>query len=292
MDALRNGNFNSSEIVALTDLGQRDMTPEELAARPKTGEGSRTKTAPERDGFGDKAMTFIHECNMERRLNKSVSTEATARALSWGRLLEVYLHSKLGTNYEYFSDVTHQHPAISYWVGTADFKNHKVTDSRPTAKAIVDSKCPWTPKSFCQLVDPWYAGKRGMEYWDAIRNGWTDSKGDRHKKHDDAEKYFWQITSNSCIYNCTDGELIVYMPYKSDLDDIRTLASKMGADSEFFWIWNQTDDQLPHLVNDGYYKDINIFRFEIPVETKIFLHKRVVLAGKKLIEYQPIAIPA
>jgi hypothetical protein len=279
MDSIRNGNFNSSEIVALTSLGERAMTEKELAARPKTGKGSQTKFIEDDQLFGDPAATFITECNMERRLKRSLSDEVDSNPLLWGKLLERIVHAKLGTNYEYFSDQTRVHPEISSWVGTADFFNHKV-------KAIVDSKCPWTLKSFCALVDPWYAGKRDMEYWDALINGWTDGQGMFRKPHTDAKKYFYQIVSNACIYGANVGELIVFMPYQSELQLIREFAASFGGgnvENDFYKFSTRPDNKLPHLIDGGHYKNLNVFRFEIPFLEKQFLTKRVKLAQEKLI---------
>jgi hypothetical protein len=276
MDSIRNGNFNSSEIVALTAMGERLMTAEELAARPKSGKGSRTTIVEDDQSFGDAAVTFITECNMERLLGRSITDEVDSNPLLWGKLLERYVHAQLGMSYEYFSDQTKQHPEIKSWVGTADFFNHLF-------KAIVDSKCPWTLKSFCALVDPWYAGKRGAEYWDAIINGWTDNQGLWRKPHPDAKKYYNQIVSNACIYGAEIGELIVFMPYKSELDVIRELANSYGIEHEFFKFWNKPDNKLPHLIDGGHYKNLNVFRFDIPSIDKQFLTNRVKLAEKKLI---------
>ena len=286
-NALRNGNFNSSEIVALTSLGERAMTPEELEARPKKGAGSRTTINEDENGFGDAAETFIIACNMERRLGRAITDEIEARSTTWGTLLETYVHELLGMNYEYFSNETRVHPELPYWVGTGDFLNH----AEP--KAIADSKCPSTLTSFCQLVDPWYEGKRGADYWDALVNGWTDKQGLFHKPHKDGKKFFFQLVSNACIYGVDFMELVVFMPYQSELDDIRTLANSKGIDSPFFWIWSKSDDQLPHLIDCGYYKNLNVFRFEVPQVKKDFLRKRVELAGKKLIPHvQPIEVTA
>ncbi len=61
---VRVGNFTSSEIVALVSKGK------------------------EKGSFGKPALTYIEECNMERRLLRSVTDDVSARPLSWGLLVE------------------------------------------------------------------------------------------------------------------------------------------------------------------------------------------------------------
>jgi hypothetical protein len=281
MDAIRNGNFTSSEIVALAVCGDRLMTEQELADRPKKGVGSRTTTIQDKNILGESATTYIIECNMERRLRRSLCDEVHSNPTDWGKLLEPLVHAKLSTDYTYFSDVTKVHPEILYWMGTADFKNNR-------ADAIVDSKCPWTLKSFCQLVDPWLEGKRGDDYWNAIRFGWVDNKGLARKKHDQAEKYYWQLVSNSCIYGTKNAELIVFMPLKSELDTVREMANNYGAGHPLFRFWSKPDEEIPHLPEDSEYSNLNVFSFEVPFMDKQFLRGRIELAGKELIEVKTL----
>jgi hypothetical protein len=288
MSPSRNGNFTSSEIVALLSMGERAMTAAELAARPKTGKGSRTTTVEDITALGDAAWTYIQECNTERRLGRCIDREVDAKPLSWGKLNENRVHDLLGTDYQLCSSGTLDHPTIPYWKGSPDFKRFiegNVLD------AVAESKCPITLKSFCQLVDPWYLGSlQGMDFMNALRFGWTDKDGFFHKPHKDGEKYYWQIVSNSCLTMAKYAELIVYMPYKKELSEIRSLAD---GDPDYFWIqWATSDEKLPYLIDGGFYKNLNVFRFEVPAADKELLFNRVKLAGEKLIEYHTIAIAA
>jgi hypothetical protein len=56
-----------------------------------------------------------------------------------------------------------------------------------------------------------------------------------------------------------------------------------NGDSAGFWLSMAKDDELPYLQDDGYYKNINIIRFEVPEADKLLLTKRVLEAGKYLI---------
>jgi hypothetical protein len=240
MNPIRNGNFNSSEIVALTTSGKV------------------------KDSFGKPAFTFIDECNMERRLQRNLCDESNARPLSWGKLVERRVFDLLGTDYDLRSLETLQHPTIDCWVGSPDgFRYPNET------KAVCDFKCPLTLKSFCQLVDAWTKG--GIEQVRA--------------DHKDGEKFYWQLVSNACITGCEFAELIVYAPYKSELEEIRELARNIDVANpyKFLWIAAAMDDELPFLVDGGYYKNINVMRFEVPFLDKQFLTERVLLAREMLI---------
>lgn len=240
----RIGNFTSSEIVALT------------------------KFAKDKISFGEKALTYIKQTNMERRLGRSLDVETNAKPLTWGKLLEVKAFNLLGIEYSLSSTETDVHPNIPYWSGSKDgIKADK-------GKTVIDIKCPMTLDSFCNLVDPLYNDMTGMDAMNWIK--------DNHK---DGEKYYWQIVSNAIINQCQFGELIVYVPYRSELDEIRQMAQMVPAEhlSKHYWIAMANEDDLPFLIDGGFYKNINVIRFEIPLEDKLFLAGQVTKAGAMLI---------
>lgn len=241
---LRIGNFTSSEIVALT-------------SKDRSGKG-----------FGKPALTYIEETNMERRLDRSLTDEVNARPLIWGKLLEPRVFDLIGLEYMLTSQDTSRHPSIPYWAGSKDGIKHD------EGETVMDIKCPMTLKSFCQLVDPLYAGLTGMDAMNAIR-----------ENHKDGEKYYWQLVSNACIENTKYAELIVYMPYFSELSDIRMMAHNVSGleSSKHYWIAMANDDELPFIKEDGYYKNINIVRFEVPSSDKKLLTELVKKAGEMLI---------
>jgi hypothetical protein len=241
-NALRIGNFTSSEIAA-------------LMSKDRSGKGK-----------GKPYFTYIDEKNMERKLGKSVrvDTPALVRAFSWGQLLEKNVFDLLGGDYHYCSDQTLTHPMIDYWVGSPDGFN----TNDPTAVAEV--KCPITLKSFCALVNAWNKG--GI--------------GEVRKAHPAGEKYFWQIVSNACITKAMYGELIVYCPYKHELEKIKELASSAAevGFTEAKWIFWAQDNELPYIPEGGHYKNLNVMRFEVTYAMKAALHMTVEEAGKELIE--------
>jgi hypothetical protein len=233
----RNGNYTSSEIVALTTV------------------------AKDGKSFGKPALTYIEETNMERRLGRSLTDESNARALVWGKLLEGYWFDLLGLEYTLSSTETDVHPTIPYWAGSKDGMKKDT---------VIDIKSPITLKSFCQLVQPLYDGFTGIDAMNAVR-----------ENHKDGEKYYWQLVSNAIINNTRHAELVVGMPFFSEIPQIKKLADGLP---NCYWIAMANDDELPFLLDGGYYKNINIIRFEVPQEDKDFLTERVKKAGEFLIE--------
>jgi len=273
----RNGNFTSSGIVALTKSGRRDMTDKELEQYKKDNPKGKRTTIDET--FGDAAYTYICEKNMERRLGISLDSESNARPLVWGNFCEKRAFNTLGITYKECSQETIQHPTILTWYGSPDGENFA------SDKAVVEVKCPYTRKSFCQLVDPLYNGLTGIDVINAIRNGYIDNKGFKHKAHASGEDYYWQMVSNSILTNSDFAELIVYLPYKSELEEIReATALADGNQNKLAWINFAEDEDLPYLPDGGYYKNINVIRFKVPAEDKAALISRVEDASKLLVE--------
>lgn len=238
----RVGNFTSSEISCLTAEGKTKGT------------------------LGKPALTYIDECNMERKLGRSLTDESNARPLTWGKLLEKRVFELLPIGYTLMGDQTIKHSSIECWSGSPDV----------TSKDCVgDIKCPITLKSFCQLVDPIYKGLTGMDAINAIR--------DNHK---DGEKYYWQLVSNSIITDSKYAELIVYVPYQSELIEVKGLAVNSDETQRFYWIINAEQEELPFLVDGGYYNNLNIIRFEVPQADKDLLTSKVIEAKKQLIDFK------
>lgn len=60
-DNLRCGRFTASEMYRLMDGGKREMTPEELKSRPKSGPGSSAKLIADDSIISEKAWTYIKQ---------------------------------------------------------------------------------------------------------------------------------------------------------------------------------------------------------------------------------------
>lgn len=261
----RIGNFTSSEIYKLTSTSSRPMTDEELQAHKAANPKSRKTTITAWPGTA--AKTYISEKNMERRLGRPLSDEITARAFTWGKLCEGIAFGHLPFDYVLTSERSITHQEHVFWAGSPDGE---------TEDAVYDIKCPITLKSFCKLVDCLYpgangeAGLSGIEAMQFLRDN-----------HDDAEQYYWQLVSNSILTKKPFAELIIYMPYRSELDEIRNKAIDFDHAQ---WIGYADDNELPYLIDGGYYKNINIIRFEVPQADKDLLTGYVEQAGAMLIQ--------
>ena len=250
----RIGNFTSSEIWALTTNGRVAGTK------------------------GEKFYSYIEKKRFERRLGRSIDSKTTAKPLSWGKLLEVYLFQKKGLiQYTPLMDEPRKHPLFDFWWGSPDAINNPVP-------AVAELKCPQTLSSFCSLVEPLMCGLTGIDAINALRNGFTDGTGFKHDKHNDAEKYYWQMVSNAIITQKKYAELIIFCPYKSELEAVRDLAQQMPTEDlgDYYWIGNSNDEQLPYLIDGGKYQNFNSIVFEVPQSDIDFLTSRVLIAEKYL----------
>lgn len=231
---IRTGNFTSSEIHKL-------MT---------TGKGE--------NGFGAAAITYIKEKNLERKLGRSIRTEAYSKAMAWGTLIEKYVfENKLGLEYQIHSKTTDVHPVIPYWSGSKDLIVEGVK--------IGEIKC-YEPKHFA-------------EYTDALL-----SENVELIKKECPEEY-WQMVSNAIINQVPNAEGITYIPYKSELPLIREFASNYDGPDQWHYrfIAESNDETLPFIPDNGYYKDLNRFSFEIPQADRDLLTSTVLKAGTMLI---------
>lgn len=228
----RNGNFTSSQIWKLTSLAKNQKD------------------------FGKPALTYIQEKIYERKLKRSISTDAETRPTIWGKFLEPRVHNLLGLDYEHVNDVTLRHSKYPFWVGSPDFRKTKL---------VADSKCP-QPKAFCELVENC---SKGIETFKA--------------QHED---FYWQLVSNACITNSDKIELIVYMPYEDELDEIREVAMNYDDYDQYKYrfIYESSKHQLAYLPNNSEYKNLNIFTFPLIEEDAKFLETKVIEANNILIE--------
>lgn len=270
----RNGNFTSSEIVALLSTVSRPMTDEELKDHLKNFPKSKKKNIDSWPGRA--AITYINQCNMERKLGRALDNDVDSRPTNWGKFVEPLLFSMLSEDYTYNSSETLVHPEIDCWLGTPDgFKRSQI-------KTVVEAKCPFTLESFCKLVNPLYEGMEGIDAMNAIRNGYKDKNGLFQSPHQDGDKYYWQTVSNACIEGCDYADFIVYCPYESELSVIQSVAVQSGDPTAYF-IANSQKKSLPYLPDDGFYRNINIISFKIPQSDKDLLIETVKKAKKYLI---------
>lgn len=198
---------------------------------------------------------YVSEKRRELKLRRSIKIEKSSRSTIWGNFLEQRVHDLLPLGYELQSKKTLPHPTILGWVGSPD-------SIKRDELVVSDIKC-LEPDAFTEYVDMLEEAKGNTE----------------HFKKNDPEKY-WQLVSNACILEYNFIEAIPYMPYESELPEIREMAETYdGYDQyKYRFIYEVDKSELPYLPNDSGYKNLYVFRFEVPQSDKDFLTERVKMA--------------
>jgi len=248
----RVGNFSSSEVSRLTGIGSRKMTELELVDHKRENPKSKARTIKAKDTPDSKFYTYVEEKYFERQLGRMLNSENYSRPTAWGTLVEEQAFNQLGLEYSLVSKERYRHPDYSdYWSGMPDII---------TEDLVGDIKSPWTMKSFCKLVEALEDVKTFKEEY---------------------PEYYWQLVSNSILCDRPNALIIIYCPYQKDLVEIRKLASD-ELDQRFAFINWAEDEELPYLIEGGFYNDLNTLEFEVPQEDKDFLTSRIELAIKEL----------
>lgn len=86
-EEMRIGRFTSSEFYKLMESGKREMTPAELAARPKKGIGSATKYIPDPSKMSTGGLSYIRQKVWETMTGKAKSS-SYAYPIVYGRETE------------------------------------------------------------------------------------------------------------------------------------------------------------------------------------------------------------
>jgi hypothetical protein len=261
----RIGRFTSSSIHRLTGWGKREMSKEELAARPKSGAGSSVKFIDCPTVFDSTALEYIKEKNIERKLGRSLSMNRSGKSALWGHYLQQRVHDMLDTGYELIEDRTIEHPTIKCWAGSPD--NRNIRES-----VAGDIKC-YEPKNFCNYVD----------CLSAIQ---PDNNTELFKFEFPQE--YWQLVSSSILLDTKHIEAIVYMPYFSELEAIRESVDQLDSEDDqrkYGFIKHSSYNELPYIEDGAFYKNLNVFRFTPPQSDKDFLTERVIAAGKLLQDF-------
>lgn len=199
-----------------------------------------------------KLKTYLLELSYESRLGRRLNNETTSKPTSWGHLCEHLLFTKKGfldTSYRYYSDQTIKHPTIEKWCGSPDAE---------TIDSVVDTKCPFTLKSFVELYD-------------------ICQKADIENFKDEKPEYYWQLVSNSILTGKEYAELIVFCPKYETLPTIINLAQNMENDqNKYYWLQFAQYDELPYLPdNNENFEQIKKFKFKVPNEDKELLTETI-----------------
>lgn len=230
----RVGNFTSSEIWKIMTNGKQ------------------------KNGVGAPCMTYIEEKRLERRLGLPLKQEVHTKPISWGNIIEAYVHENhLGLEYESVGKVTLEHPTIKCWKGSPDFKS-------VSKRVIAECKA--------------YERKRFAEYADSILANDVELLKTNHPEE------YWQLVSNAIILGYDKIQPILFMPYKSELNKIREFASNIDSADQwkYRYIVEGNDSDLPYLLDGGYYTNLVTQVYEIPKEDIEALTNRVLLCAEMM----------
>jgi len=225
------------------------------------------------NSIGSPFFTYVEECRFEKGLLQNLESEIEVLATEWGKLTEKFVHKKLPKDYKFHSDQTKEHPKYPIWAGTPDGSKFKVLLKKLILDAITDIKCPLTKKAFCQLVSGLYqelpeGGVKKIENPNMKR-----ALQKLISKAKDGKKFYWQLVSNACIFGTKYAELIVFMPFFETLEEIIKYNDNLPESS--YKVAFARPGQLPFILRESGYEEINIIRFEVPISDKLFLEKRI-----------------
>lgn len=217
-------------------------------------------------GFGAGAITYINQKAMELELGRGITLPVNKWEMNWGKLWEVWVHWQLGSEYELVIDKTTVHPKYLFWSGSEDYK--LVVDGG----GISELKC-YQLENFFKYTK--CLEKQNIEL---LKKEFKDE--------------YWQIVSNSCIHNTKYGEAIAFMPTEENLIEMRQLVEdtdyveKQLKDDPFKYkfIIDRNFWDLPFIPSHSDFPSMTKFRFEVPIEDKIFLTKCVINADELLNE--------
>lgn len=208
-------------------------------------------------GFGAPGLKYIRRVQYEVNLGRAINKESIARACSWGNICEMRVHEMLPLDYSFVSQKRLFHPLIPFYSGAPDLIKELT---------VCDCKAPFSLEVFCDKI-------KALENIEVYKKEFPED--------------YWQHISNAILLEAngtpiTYFEAIIYCPYKSELQAIRELARNFDGENQnqFAFInWAQ-DNELPYLLDGGFYKNLNIIRFEISETDKKNLTEKVIEAGK------------
>jgi hypothetical protein len=164
-DQIRCGRFTASEFHLLMASGQRELTAEELKARPKSGKGSSVKYAPDHSKFSDAGVTYINR-KVAESLTGKIQESSYAFPLVYGKELEAEA-------VEYFQELTGLETSE---VGFQPFGEHAggSPDRFVMDTEGLEIKCPYTSEKqieYLMLTDQWDLKRMfPTHYWQIMTN--------------------------------------------------------------------------------------------------------------------------
>lgn len=236
---IRNYKFTSSKIAALVSNGKA------------------------KDSVGAPFTTLVKKVNQCRKAQRSIYSDSSSKATSWGILVEHWLmfqHPEIiGLEYTLTPSTSTVHPLFpNSWAGSRDGLNNDTN-------AVIDIKCPYTMESFCDFAD--------CSNIEDVRN-----------KTKSGEDYYWQLVSNACIHGTDKAELIIFCPTVEQLNEIQVYSMDDEHREYAYYIGTANVDTLPYLPSNAIYDNVIKFAFTIPQSDIDLLTARVKMASELLVE--------
>lgn len=210
-------------------------------------------------GLGSPALTYIEEKRMEKKLGRQLEQEKTGRSAAWGQFIQDRVTNVLLDNgCKPTKNVRRAHPTIENWTGAEDYLREN---------AIGEVKC--------------FELKHFVKVHEAASMGWAVLR-------DECPDVAWQLVSNTILALAngliteSKAELTLYVPYREELDAIRSEADQGDIPYEFQWIKYAKDEELPYLIKGKAFENLTSFQFDISDEDRQLLTDRVILANKFL----------
>lgn len=221
------------------------------------------------DNVGASFNTYLKEKYREIKLQKPINPPIHTRPIVWGKVMEGYVfENHLSLNYKEMNEFGRlSHPELKQWTGIPDTMRKDV---------VCDIKCPTSLTQFCDLID-------SFESAEALKK--------------EKPEYYWQLVSNAILTDVDKAELIVYMPFESELKNVLEYVAdtelQVSGLTSFQWEWifheiqnyqydNIIPSNVPYLNDKGSYSNLTKFEFDIPAEDKKTLTERVKLATEQL----------
>lgn len=213
--------------------------------------------------FGAPGKKYIKQVQHEINLGRAISRETNSKPTSWGNFVERRGFDLLSTRYRLISKERLWHPDITRWSGAPDLLSKvEVTDD-----CVSDLKCPVNLEVFCDKVNA----------LEMLVAGHPEFYIDKFPED------YWQHVSNSILAKTKYAEAIIYVPYKDELAEIIAAAGNFDGDqNSIAWLNWANENELPFLLKEHYYQNLNCFRFEVPQKDKDLLTRRVELAVSML----------
>lgn len=210
--------------------------------------------------------TYAEEVAIERLTKVPVQPEINAKSLAWGSLMECVVYDQAIPDTDMYFLVhkkTILHPKMgNIWSGTPDLISPKKTG---------EIKCHFR--------------KNYVLFYAALK-----SRNIEFIKRQFPQAY-WQLVSNCILTKKKVGELVGFIPKKSELlkifeaiQDTDFLKKANLEEHNYFYYQPEYIESHPYLADDAEIDNFVTFEFEIPQDDKIFLTQRFKMFEKEVEE--------